>query len=318
MQAASAACLRASAVRPVSRASGPGRSGRSRSPGSARRVPRTPRPPARSAPSGSRPGRAPRGSSPCPARASGRSSGTEAAMKSPRSSSSLPSEQLVCTLASHDSPSTVVGEAASLLKRSTRRRGRPPRPAPSGRAAPPSPAVVTIVTSFSALSKPMSGREMSLTTTASRPLQELRAPRSTPPAPCSAAKPTNGLARATIRGDGGQDVGGGLELDHEPIAARLRDLVGRRLGRAEVRRRGGHREHVGACELRPDSRLELGARAHVDRADARGPRQRHVRAHERDLGAAAGRLLGEREAHPPGRAVAHSGRSRSARACRPP
>src|SRR3954452_15440763 len=54
-----------------------------------------------------------------------------------------------------------------------------------------SPAAVTMVTSFSTPSKPMSFRPMSLTTTASRPLRRsLSRPYSTAPSPCSAAKPT--------------------------------------------------------------------------------------------------------------------------------
>src|SRR5437588_5391299 len=81
--------------------------------------------------------------------------------------------------------------ARSARRRSSVSRIRPATSALDARGTDSLPATVTIVTSFSSLSKPMSEREMSLTTTASRRLRSsLPRARSTPSAPCSAANPT--------------------------------------------------------------------------------------------------------------------------------
>src|SRR5215208_177260 len=76
-------------------------------------------------------------------------------------------KQLVCAVSAHRSPSTVVvavrsASTASRIAAATVSFG------PSGTWR--SPSALTIVTSLSATSKPISAREMSLTTIASRPL----------------------------------------------------------------------------------------------------------------------------------------------------
>src|SRR5215218_7026424 len=99
-------------------------------------------------------------------------------------------KQLVCPLRAHRSPSTVLRAPASFLIVSSSSRIAAATASFVASGTWRSAAAVTIVISLSAASKPISEREMSLTTTASRPLRSsLARPRSTAPAPCSAAKP---------------------------------------------------------------------------------------------------------------------------------
>ena len=75
------------------------------------------------------------------------------------------------------------------------------------------------------------------------------------------------------------------------------------LGRPVVGDGGGHDHHV---RVRPGERLALHVRRgrRLDDVDARRRRHREVGGEQRDVRAAAARLLGEGDAHAPGRAVA--------------
>src|SRR4051794_28680178 len=82
--------------------------------------------------------------------------------------------------------------SAVARTRSTTSRIAPATCAFGPNAADSSPSAVTMVTSLASASKPMSRREMSLTTTASMPLRSsFPRARATAPSPCSAAKPTS-------------------------------------------------------------------------------------------------------------------------------
>ena len=152
----------------------------------------------------------------------------------------------------------------------------------------------------------MSEREMSLTTTASRPLRSSFArPRSTAPSPCSAAKPTSVWPGARVRRQ---------RAPARPRWARAR-APGRRgrssrscRRRARVGRKSATAAAISSTSASANSLarrgLELGGGLHVDRADAGRCAERDVGRDQRHLGAAPGRLVGEREPHAAGRAVA--------------
>ena len=151
----------------------------------------------------------------------------------------------------------------------------------------------------------MSEREMSLSTTASRPLL------SSLPRAWAAAFAVLGreadqdLPGAARRRERSQHVGRGLQRQRQLVAACLLDLGVLRLHRAEVRDRGGHQQHVGVGELGLGGGVQLRGGLHDHHPHARRRLQGHVGGDQRDLGAAAGGLRGQRHAHPPGRAVAH-------------
>ena len=227
-------------------------------------------------------------------------------------------EEVVDGALAHDSPQRYSAPRSPPAGSRLRRARPPPRP-PSGRAARPgSPAAVTIVTSFCSLSKPMSERAMSLTTTASRCLRSsLPRPRSTAPVAVLGGEAHERLAGAAEAAERGEHVGGRLELDGEALEPGLHDLRVLRRARAEVGHRGGHQQDVGRRELGARRGLELGGARHVQHAHAARALERHVGADQRDLGAAPGGLLGQGQAHASRRSgCRRSAPSRSPRGCR--
>ena len=87
-------------------------------------------------------------------------------------------------------------------------------------------------------------------------------------------------------------------------AAVLLELAGVRVGRPVVGDGGGHQQHVGALEASAQAAASSAAVSTSTSVTPGGARQRDVGGDDRDLGAAARGLVGEREAHPAGRAVA--------------
>ena len=89
-----------------------------------------------------------------------------------------------------------------------------------------------------------------------------------------------------------------------PAGLVLLELAGVRVRGPVVGDGGRHQQHVACVEARGAGVGELGGGPHVDVLDSRRARDRDVGGDDRDLGAAPLGLLGEREAHPPGGAVA--------------
>src|SRR4051794_9473379 len=137
-------------------------------------------------------------------------------------------------------------------------------------------------------------------------------------APVLGGKADQRLAVAALACQPRQHVGCGLELDAQPLPPRLLELLGRRLRRAEVGDRGGHEQRVAVGEGLLARVLQLRGGLDVGVVDARVARQRDVGGDHPDGGAARGGLVGQREAHPPARAVADEahGVERLARAAR--
>ena len=186
-----------------------------------------------------------------------------------------------------------------------------------------SPSGVTIVTSFSVASKPMSAREMSLTTIASR---RLRAsfPRaySSAPSPCSAAKPTIVWSGAPRGGEAAQHVGRRLQRDRVGrVGAVLLELaVGRRRPGGSRRRpppsaarrsAGTPRAHASASCAAVSTAHDASRRRGGGSDDVRGDRRVTVRARAAPPARRARSPSGRRSG------CRRSGRCRSARACRP-
>ena len=243
-------------------------------------------------------------------------------MKSPCSSSSLPLlEEFVGVLSAHCScfygsrPRRRCSQPFDLVEDRAR---RPPPLAACATSR--SPSRCTIVTSLSVASKPMSAREMSLTTTASRPLRaSLSRPRSTAPSPCSAAKPTSvwsGPPRGRERGERRPSVGSSSMLSPSRPSFVI-FVVGRRRpgGSRRPRRPSAARRPRGSARAPPPRarRRSRRRRTRTPAGSAAAPRWRRPPSRRR------------RAAPPPRRARSPSGptsgcrrsaRSRSARACR--
>ena len=152
----------------------------------------------------------------------------------------------------------------------------------------------------------MSVREMSFTTTASRPLRvELRA-----------AALDGSLAVLGGEADDASDPAAGAAATPATMSVGRLELerqAARALpARSSRRRRPAGRKSAGAAAMirtsapAKRSRTAASSSAVVSTVtlDARRGRERHVGGDERHVGAAAGGLLGEREAHPARRAVA--------------
>ena len=178
------------------------------------------------------------------------------------------------------------------------------------------PSRDTSTTSLSVLSKPMSARDTSFSTTRSRPLRSSFArARSTPSAPGLGREADEHLARPACGADGREDVVGRLELERPGALALV--LRVERARRPVVGDGGGHQHDVGRGGLRQGLALELGRGLDVDDLPEARP---HLRVGDDGdhLGAAARRLVGERRAHPARAAVAEEahGVERLARAAR--
>ena len=106
---------------------------------------------------------------------------------------------------------------------------------------------MTIVTSFSAVSKPMSGREMSLSTTHVQALALELAARRLRALAVLGREADEGLPGAARGAQRGQDVVGALELELEAVGVLL-DLRPRDVGRAVVGHGGGHQQQVAVAE----------------------------------------------------------------------
>ncbi len=158
-------------------------------------------------------------------------------------------------------------------------------------------------TSFSGVSKPMSARPTSLNTTRSAFfVSSILRFRSRPSSPCSAPNATSTCPSrfCAPKRRAMSSVGASSTVHAFRV---LRPLARKRLGRPIVGDRGGKQQHVdiGKCERGVAHRL-CGRRR--NRLDAVGRRDRQVRCEQDHLGAAAARLLGQRDPHPPRRAVA--------------
>src|SRR5918994_1049979 len=104
------------------------------------------------------------------------------------------------------------------------------------------------------------------------------------------------------RAEGAQHVRRGVELDR-PGGAILGALAGDALRRAVVGDRGGHEHDVCVC-AREHLALDVRRGGRVDELDTARDRNRDVRHDERHVGATPSRLVRERDAHAPRRAVA--------------
>ena len=199
-----------------------------------------------------------------------------------------------------------VGSMPRPLGDRRRRRGRRRRP-PACRSAArrtASPSAPRMSTSLVSCSKPTPGAATSLATMRSSALARAASPRrSRARRAVSAANPTRVCPSDRRGAEVGEDVGGGLELDHRhPVA--LLDLVRRRRRRAEVGDGGGHDDHVRRRRTRQHRVLHLGGGLDPDHARCRRAPAIDGRRHEGDLGAAGGRLVGEGVALLARRAVA--------------
>ena len=166
-----------------------------------------------------------------------------------------------------------------------------------------SPVAVTIVTSLSGASNPMSGREMSLSTMRSRPLRSSLSRAASDGLPVLGGEADDRLVRAAARRQRGEDVVGALERELEALGVLL-ELRPGDLGRAVVGHGGGHQQQVAVREALLARRRQLRGGLDVDVGDDRVAVQGHVGGDARHGGAAPGRLVGQREAHPPRGAVA--------------
>src|SRR5919197_587940 len=99
-----------------------------------------------------------------------------------------------------------------------------------------------------------------------------------------------------------QDVGSRLELQ-PPRLCVLRALRAERLGGAVVRDRGGHQDKIGIAAGQRRVMQSLGGRR-LDHLDAGGRGNGEIRREQGDLAPTLPRLLRERDAHLPRRAVA--------------
>src|SRR5438874_9152875 len=111
------------------------------------------------------------------------------------------------------------------------------------------------------------------------------------------------LAVAGAFAQGREDVGRRLELER-PRRRVLGPLRRESLRGAVVGDGRGHDDDVGLGGAGERLALELGGGGRLDEIDAGRRRHRQVGREERHLGAAPARLSGERDAHPPRRAVA--------------
>jgi hypothetical protein len=166
------------------------------------------------------------------------------------------------------------------------------------------PSAARIVTSLSLTSNPISGLEMSLTTTASSPFRSsLPRPYSIAPAPCSAANPTGTWLPerrcATLLST---SVVGSSSIVGAPWS--FLSFAAGRTRRPEVGHRGSHQQRITGPELLLAFARELRGGAHRQHADSRRRRKLHVRRDHRHLRPPARSLGGERKPHPPRRAAA--------------
>ena len=165
---------------------------------------------------------------------------------------------------------------------------------------------VTIVTSLSGVSNPMPGREMSLTTTASSLLRSsLPRALATATSPCSAAKPIRTWppgARPTARRARRWWARARAPCPSRPSFLILSSTA---RGGPEVGDGRGHQQHVGVGELRPAGVVELAPRSRRRRTRSRRRAAATTFAATTVTRRPAPRALGgQREAHPPRRAVA--------------
>ena len=159
------------------------------------------------------------------------------------------------------------------LKTSSRiaRRPRPWRRARRGARRP----AVTIVTSLSVASKPMSGAPMSLTTIASRPLRAASRARRR----ARRRRARRRSRRASGRGGGGREPDSTSGVRSSASASGragrvLLELAGVRGRRAEVGDGGRHHQHVAGGEALARTRPPARSRSQRRRLDAGAARQR--------------------------------------------
>ena len=190
---------------------------------------------------------------------------------------------------------------------STRRRGWRARSRASRRAAPAAPRPrVTIVTSLSGASKPMPGlRDVvdhdGVEALARQLLARRARARAVPSRPRSRRAPGRPAARRRARRARPRCARARARAVARLVLLDLVRRAGRRGGSRPRRRPSAGRRGV---ELAPQASRSSAAVSHVDVPDAGRARQRDVRGDDRDAGAATRRLLGERQAHAPRRAVA--------------
>src|SRR5436190_3611880 len=111
------------------------------------------------------------------------------------------------------------------------------------------------------------------------------------------------LPRDATLAEGGEDVGGRLQLDR-PRLAILRPLGSESLGGTVVRHGSDHDHDVGGCCAGQRLALEIGCGRRLDELDARRRRHCEVRSEQRHVRPPRAGRDGEGDAHSAGRAVA--------------